>query len=694
MSDKITPVHLSLSAFVYIRQSTQLQVQHNLESKRRQYALADRAKALGWNEVETIDDDLGCSGSGSVVRKGFERLVAAVSLGKVGAVLSLEASRLARNNRDWHQLVDLCALAGTLLIDADGIYDPRLLNDRLLLGLKGTMSEFELGLFRQRSWEALKDKARRGELYSKLAVGFVRTARERCEKDPDLRIQQAVGSVFSKFDELGSARQVLFWFRRENLSLPSACYGSEASRVEWKLPTYSTINKFLKNPVYAGVYAYGRRTTRIHVVDGHGRKQTGMPQRPEDWMVLIRDHHEGYISWERYEQNQARLRENENMRGLMHAKGAAREGRSLLAGLLRCGCCGKKFTVRYSGRARSAGYECRVTGNHEGPQCTYLGARNIDAAIEEKVLEAVQPAAVEASIQAEQKSRAEQEERRQSKGLALEQARYEAQRIWRQYEAVEPENRLVATELERRWNSALGKATILEKEMVLLPVRDEMLDAMERERLMALSNDLRSVWNDERSDMRLKKRIVRTLIEEIIVDTRKHALHTEATIHWAGGQHSVVQVARNSVGGHRYVTDKETVELVRELAEVMPDQKTAQTLNRLGLKTSHGHTWKECRVAALRRSYGIAGHDPEERRRKGLLSMQEAAQRLGISAMSVMRLIRGGVLPARQVVACAPRLIVEQDIDKAAVQIAVKGIKTKRRIPLTENPRQQSLIFQ
>ena len=252
MNEKISDGHLSRPAYVYVRQSTVFQVEHNLESQRRQYGLVERAKDLGWQQVEVIDEDMGCSGSGSVKRKGFERLVAAVCLGEVGAVLSLEASRLARNNRDWHQLVDLCSLTSTLIIDQDGIYDPRQLNDRLLLGLKGTMSEFELGLFRQRSLEARKQKARRGELYSTLPVGYVRTADDRCEKDTDLRIRQAIQTIFEKFEEMSSVRQVLLWSRQEEFLLPCVEYGPGGRRIEWRLPVYNTVHKQLVNPVYAG----------------------------------------------------------------------------------------------------------------------------------------------------------------------------------------------------------------------------------------------------------------------------------------------------------------------------------------------------------------------------------------------------------------------------------------------------------
>ncbi|MFH1572393.1 MAG: recombinase family protein [Acidobacteriota bacterium] len=692
MNDKITEAHLSRAAYVYVRQSTQLQVQNNLESKRRQYGLAGRAKELGWLQVEVIDDDLGCSGSGAVARKGFERLVAAVCLGEVGAVLSLEASRLARNNRDWHQLVDLCGLTGTLIIDQDGVYEPRQLNDRLLLGLKGTMSEFELGLFRQRSLEALRQKARRGELYMMVPVGYVKTQDGRCEKDPDLRIQQAVRTVYEKFEQMGSVRQVLLRCRQEGFLLPCVEYGPEGRRIRWKLPVYNTIYKFLNNPIYAGAYAFGRTVTQTKVVEGRARKRDGVAVDREQWAVLIRDHLPGYITWERYERNLARIRENANMKGLMRVKGAARPGRGLLAGLLRCGHCGRKLHVQYLARRRAPRYGCKGADvNHGGQGCIAFGARPVDAAISEKILEIVRPAGVEAAIRAAEQMSAEHDQKRGAQELALEQARYEAERAFRQFDAVEPENRIVATELEGRWNAALERVKGLEHELSESPSPGEEVKARQRERLMALGQDLPTVWFDERTDMSLKKRIARALIVEIIVRKPKDSDFLEMTVHWAGGRHSEVKARRLRSGQHGCSTDKDTVQLVRELAEVMPDKDIVRMLNRLGRKTGRGNAWIESRVAALRYHNGIAAYDPKKR--KGLLTMHQAAERLGVSPMSVKRLIGQGILPARQIMPYAPRLIAEKDLGLPAVERAVLGIKRRGKMPLPENPDQKSLIF-
>ena len=301
--NKITTEHLARSAYVYIRQSTADQLLHNHESRRRQYGLADRARTLGWSTVEVIDDDLGRSGGG-ITRPGFERLIAAICAGHVGAVLAIEASRLARNGRDWHTLIEFCGLVGTIIVDEDGIYDPRHPNDRLLLGMKGTMSELELSLFRQRSQEALKQKARRGALFLGVAAGYVKSGRDRIEKDPDGRVREAMQLVFAKFAELRSARQVHLWLRAEGIVLPAKSRRSETLGVVWKLPAYNAVHNILTNPIYAGAYAFGRTGSQVSVVEGRKHIRRGVRRAIAEWGVLLKDQHEGYITWDEFERNQ------------------------------------------------------------------------------------------------------------------------------------------------------------------------------------------------------------------------------------------------------------------------------------------------------------------------------------------------------------------------------------------------------
>lgn len=359
-SDKLTPLHLRRTAVVYVRQSTPGQVENNKESTRLQYALADQARALGFTKVTVIDDDLGRSASGAVDRPGFDTLAGEVCTGEVGAIFCIEDSRLARNGREWHYLLDLCSMTGTLIIDPRGTYDPRLSNDRLMMGLKGSMAEFELSLFRQRSQAALLAKAKRGELRIPLPVGVCWTDDDKIELDPDLRVQSAIRTVFSKYTELGSVRQVLQWHRRGGVMVPTYSHDRHCRTPSWRLPSYQTIRGIITNPLYAGAYAFGRRETRTQLVDGHARKTEGHMKPRELWTVLIREHHPGYISWDCYERHQERLTENAHMHGQAGRK-AGRGGRGLLAGVLRCRRCARMLSVVYKGASNAVPrYVCNL----------------------------------------------------------------------------------------------------------------------------------------------------------------------------------------------------------------------------------------------------------------------------------------------------------------------------------------------
>ena len=460
---KIAAEHLARSAYVYIRQSTADQLLHNHESRRRQYALADRARQLGWTTVEIVDDDLGRSGGG-VARPGFDRLIGAICAGGVGVVLAIEASRLARNGRDWHMLIEFCGLVGTILVDEDGIYDPRHPNDRLLLGMKGTMSELELSLFRQRSQEALRQKARRGALFLRVAAGYVNVGRDRIEKDPDQRVQGALQLLFAKFAEFHSARQVHIWLRDEGIELPVKAHNPEADGVVWRLPAYNTVHNILTNPIYAGAYAFGRTTSKVSVENGRKRVRRGVRRPLSECDVLIKDHHEGYISWEEFERNQQVIAASAMSKGSAVVKGAVRKGEVLLAGLLRCGHCGRKLHVHYS--SNIGRYNCYGARENYGTErCISIGSLKIDAAVSNEVLRMVKPLGIDAAVKAiEAQSRETTAAQRQHE-LALQQARYEAAHARRQYDAVDPANRLVAGELERRWNAALENVQRIEREM-------------------------------------------------------------------------------------------------------------------------------------------------------------------------------------------------------------------------------------
>lgn len=685
-SAKIRPEQLARPALVYVRQSTVDQVRHHQESRRRQYDLAAHARALGWQAVVVIDDDLGKSGATTAGRPGFQRLVAEVSLGRAGAVFSLEVSRLARNNRDWHQLLELCALTDTVIVDAEGTYDPRHLNDRLLLGLKGTLSEAELGWLRQRAYEGLLAKARRGDLRLALPVGYVHAPDGRVEKHPDQRVQAALHLVFEKFRALGSARQVLLWFRQEQLPLPALAPDAPGGTgVRWRLPIYNTILSLLHNPVYAGAYAFGRTGTRTRVLAGAAHTTRGHRRPREEWLVLLPGQHDGYIAWETFERHQQLLADNAQMHGRM-AKGAVRAGPSLVAGLLRCGRCGRRLQVAYSGRV--ARYTCR-TQSAAGCGLAFGGLR-IEAAIERAVLGVLTPGAIEAALAGAAAGDDEAAAPRRALELELREARYEAERARRQYDAVEPEHRLVAATLEQRWNAALERVATVQQRLAQLAAAPGPPAPAERATLLALAQEFPTVWADPATDGRTKKRLVRLLIEEIIVSPRTEGV-LDLLIHWKGGKHTRLPVPRNRPGQHRRCTDRAVVEVVRDLARRVPDAQIARLLNRLGYRTGAGNTWTQQRVVSLRNAHGIAVYTPPAPDR-ALLTIGQAAQALGVSPPTVRKLIRSGRLPASQPLPYAPWAIRPADLHTAPVQRAVQAVKAGRRLPRSAPAAQLTLM--
>ena len=686
MSEKIKSHHLERGAYVYVRQSSPYQVRFHQESQRRQYALAERAQTLGFAKVTVIDEDLGRSGSGRQERPGFGRLLAAVCQGLAGAVFALEASRLARNNRDWHHLVDLCGLAETLLIDDDGVYDPRQLNDRLILGLKGTQSEFELGLLRQRARAAFEQKVQRGYAMWEVPVGFIRTEEGQIEKMPDRQVQQALASVFEKFRQLGSARQATIWFREEQIALPHAKPGTAGREIFWALPTTSRIRQILNNPCYAGSFAYGRTVARTVIEEGRAKLGSRYRKPQEQWKVLFLEHHAGYISWEEYMENQRRTSANVAWGGAEGA-GAAKAGPALLSGLLRCGRCGRKLHVVYSGNTgRVPRYVCPGDRVRRGSgQCMTVGGWRLDQTVSDCVLEAIQPGGIEAAVEVSQRARADDDAKRKALELALERARYEASRARRQFDAVEPENRLVASELEIRWNRTLAQVAELEARWDALGEPIGSFTAEQKKQLLALSTDLGALWDHPAAPVPLKKRILRTVLNEIIINSRDDPPEHELHLHWAGGVHTPLRVARNKPGQHRRAADRTVVELVGELGKVCPDKAIAGILNRLGYVTGQGKTWNASRVAGIRWYHEITPFQKQE----GWLTQEQAARELGVSNTLVKRLIREGTLPARQVVAYASWVIERKDLESAPVQAEVRAARKGRRSPLTAPGQEQ-----
>jgi DNA invertase Pin-like site-specific DNA recombinase len=680
---KITAEHLARSAYVYIRQSTADQLVHNQESQRRQYGLADRARQLGWGSVEVIDDDLGRSGGG-VSRPGFERLLAAICEGRAGAVFAIEASRLARNGRDWHTLIEFCGLVGTIIVDEDGIYDPRHPNDRLLLGMKGTMSELELSLFRQRSQEALKQKARRGALFLGVAAGYVKTGRDRIEKDPDQRVQHALQLVFSKFAEFQSARQVHVWLRDEGIELPAKTHDRDGRRIVWKLPLYNTVHNILTNPVYAGAYAFGRTTSKVIIEDGRKRVRRGLRRPLAEWDVLIKGQHEGYITWEAFERNQRVIADNATGKGSAIARGVARRGELILAGLLRCGHCGRKMYVGYG---KSGRYYCQGANvNHGTERCISFGGLRADEAVGGEVVRVLKPLGIDAAVKALEAQASEMSAARRQLDLALAQARYEAAHARRQYDAVDPANRLVAGELERRWNEALAAVHGIEREIAEIEAKKpQPLGEKERQHLMRLGADLARAWSHPAASAATRKRILRTALKEIIarIDDGFIAM----VLHWQGGDHTALKLKMNTAGKHRWTVPEDTLTLVRELARQMPDKQIARLLNRAGKPTGRGNGWTEVRVRSFRHHHEIAVYRPGEWAERGEITLEAAARVIGVTPMTALRMIRRGDLKGRQLCRGAPWVIRTEDV-------AVFGSEKRASRSLTANPAQRSFDLQ
>jgi DNA invertase Pin-like site-specific DNA recombinase len=683
---------LERQAYVYVRQSTVAQVRHNLESQRRQYQLDEHARQLGWSKVVTIDDDLGRSGSGTVERKGFERLLTEVCCGNVGAIFVAEASRLARNGREWQGLLEFCAVVDTLLVDYDGIYSPKAANDRLLLGMKGILSELELTTLRQRCQEAIRQKIKRGEYYPNPPLGYVKTVegQGQLEKDPDLQIQQALDLVFQKFRELGSARQVWIWFHEQKVEFPTRCVNLAQNIVRFSLPRNSAILRVLTNPVYAGAYAFGRSRSRVIIENGARRVIRESRPQQRDWEVLIKEHHEGYISWEEYERNREAITQNAFMHGEL-VSGAVKQGRALLAGLLRCGHCGRKVLVSYGGKRHEiVRYACR--SRRSAPQeqsCLAFGGARAEAAVTAALLEAVTPLGIEAAMTAMEQAETQVDEARRQKELALERARYEAERYARQYDEVEPENRLVAATLETRWNKALEKVSAIEQELAHEPSEKTLLTEEEKQRLFDLAEDLPAVWNHPQAPYDLKKRLVRTLIKEIVV-TLKDMVIT-LMIHWRGGQHTKLVVRKNTSGDYLRDASQKILPIIEQLARQMPDESIASILNRAGIRTSQSHTWNDARVKAFRGLHKIPPYREGEREARDELNAEEVAALLNISYQSVLRMLRKGVLKGRHACLGAPWIIAREALSEKAVKETARAIHEGR--PCTHSPEQTFLNF-
>ena len=657
---------LQRKAVVYVRQSTPQQVQANLESQRRQYELVDVARRRGFTNVEVIDDDLGRTASGAVDRPGFNRLVAALCAGEVGAVLCLDASRLSRNGRDWHHLLELCGLVEARVIDLDGVYDPCRPNDRLLLGLKGSISEFELGVIRSRMYDAARSKARRGELRISTPIGYNWDRHVGLGLDPDRRLQEVIRLVFQKFRELGSARQALLWMASENIHFPYPTDGRTLTSFEWRPIRYRNVIAILKNPFYAGVYAYGKSEKRTEIVDGRARKSYGHHKPMGTWEVFIKDHHEGYISWAEYERNQAVLANNAY--GWAGDTKSGRGGRALLGGLICCARCGRRLHVVYNGRYPRPVYRCDTPNLQLGrKRCFGFGGKQIDAVVAGEMLRAVAPMAIEAAREAERMLREEDQDRLRIAELELNQARYDASLAERRYAACDPDNRLIAAQLEKAWEATLQRVEACRQrldDMQSQEVGPKLPD------LTGLADDLAAAWKAPRTTMRTRQRLVRALITEIVADVDEAAGEIVLVIHWKGGQHSELRVKKPKTGEHGCGTPEQALAVMRTMAGRWSDQDIAASLNRMGMPTGHGKTWTAHRVGSVRRVNNIHGYLSAEKDGEWL-TLRDAATRLGVSSHQVRKLIKAGILTSGQIMPDAPHQIRAADLDSELVAVAL-----------------------
>jgi excisionase family DNA binding protein len=667
--DRLPAPLLKRKAVVYVRQSTQAQVQMNLESKRRQYGLVDEAKRRGFRDIEVIDDDLGRSAGGAVARPGFERLVALLCAGEVGAVLCLDASRLARNGRDWHHLLELCGLVEARVIDLDGVYDPCRPNDRLLLGMKGSISEFELNILRTRMLDAARAKAQRGELRISVPIGYLWHRDIGLGLDPNQRLQEVIRLIFTRFRERGSARQTFLSLRSEQVHFPRPTDRTSLTHFDWTLIRYRNVISVLRNPFYAGAYAYGKSGKQTTIVDGRAHKSYKHPKPLEEWEVLLKEHHEGYVDWAEFERNQKLLAANAY--GKAGDVKSGRGGRALLAGLLGCARCGRRLSVAYTGRTPRPVYRCYRFDLP--PKCMSFGGSRIDAAIARELMRVVEPMAIEAALQAEQMHMDSLNEQRRIIELDLQQAQYEATLAERRYAACDPDNRLIAAQLEKNWEAALRRVQACQARLETARTPAPASPAPD---FTQLAEDLNGAWNAPGVTMRMRQQLARALIVDIVADVDETTREVILTIHWQGGQHSQLRIRKPKTGEHGCSTSDEALVVIRSMVTRWSDQDIAASLNRMGIRTGQGKTWTAHRVRSVRHVRDIHAYKSAEKE-GDWLTMSEAAEVLGVTNHVIRRLIKDRILPAEQVMADAPWQIRASDLHTEAVGVALTTRKLR-----------------
>lgn len=686
-NNRINANHLSRLAIVYVRQSSQDQVRTHQESLALQLGLRERALLWGWAQPIVIDDDLGVSAGGFANRPGFEKLLSRVVLREVGIILSADVSRLSRNSRDWAYLLELCGHFHTLIADREQVYDLSKPNDRLLLGIKGTISEMELNTQRMRLQSGVEAKAARGELRLNLPSGYVYDSLDKMVMDPDRRIQAAIYQMFDQFDRCTSIRQLAMWYRDTNTLFPVKKI-RKASVIHWELPTSSTFRKLLIHPIYAGAYVYGRRVTMVECIDGKLVKRQSKYLPPEECRVCIREHHPAYISWERLLANFERIAENRPRWTMQQNRGAIREGFALLSGMLRCGHCGGRINVSYG--KKSALYSCDGGHVKGSRRCLSFGSHLIDKHVGEELCRAVEPLAIEAALVAIEEKESRWRQQIEGARMRVKAAEYEAGRAFEQYNLADPKNRLVAATLEERLNEKLAEVQAAKQDLKKWEEGEDGISEGQRQRLHRMALDFPQVWNHSDAIPSLKKRLLRAAISEILVTHESEHQRLKVVIHWQGGIHTNIHVPKRAKpGGTR--TDPSLVELVRQLAEHVNDAQAARILNMKKLETPLGKKWTQERVKRFRAKHRIP-QKALEAASDGLTQNQAAAY-LGISRNTLNEIAERGLISTNQVTDFAPWRVPREQLDSEPVQALVQTLKRTGRLPRRGCFKGQKLIF-
>lgn len=675
---RVTPEHLSRKAIVYVRQSSPDQVRNYTESKRVQIGLREKAIELGWKRPTVVEEDLGLSAGGYTERPGFKNMLAQVAMRLVGIILCIDASRLSRNSKDWANLFELCGYFETLIADQEQVYDLSLPNDRLVLGIKGTVSELELSILRTRLKMGAESKASRGELKFTVPPGYTHDNQGMIIIDPDRRVQKAIEVFFDQFDRCSSVRQLGLWYRETKTLFPIRKLARPCT-TSWEVPSVDTLRKLLKHPIYAGVYAYGRSRQRIECIEGRLVKKTEVNIPSDKWRVCIFNHHPEYISWDRYLANQAKISSSKPRWTMEDNLGPLRDGLALISGLLRCGHCGKKVHVAYKSNPCTAMYYCdgKIT-KEGGKRCLSFGSQLVDKSIGNEVCIALSPHAIEAACLAKQRRNKEHLQAVEQARLSVEAAQYEADRAYEQYDLVDPKNRLVADTLEEKLNQKLSELQARRHHLEEIKIVEVPLTQAQNQQLIELSKDFTKLWSHPKADPVLKKKILRAAIFEIIVKHQPEYQQLEFTIHWHGGVHTKLYVKKRSTPvGNK--TDPALVEMIRDLAG-LSDADVARILNMKQVTTPRGLRWTKDRVLSFRKIHRIKTEPPTYNNEKYLTGKQ-VMQYLNLSRNGVLGLLRIGALHNHQKIDFAPWKILRTEVESEEVKNLVQDLKKHGRLP-------------